>query len=294
MHVTSGLRASRTWHVWLQRVHGPDALGLAGAHLGDEVGVGDLGAGHLDGVAARRIVVPAERPLGLADVDDRALQHDGHVDGSSLTAAARSALKPAGWWKSGRVCSIGEDRATRTTTRWSTPTSTSSAASAGAISGVMPAHGASSSQDRRSPTTASGPIARRTAPITDLAKQRAVGAPLVAAVVGQAGEELADEAVLAGVDLHAVAAGRDGASGPPRRTRRRRRRCPRAPSTWAPRARRPRARATAPTAAPGCRPTSPGRRRGRARRGRARRAAGRRRRSPPSRARRAWPAGARS
>ena len=22
MHVTSGLRASRTWHVWLQRVHG--------------------------------------------------------------------------------------------------------------------------------------------------------------------------------------------------------------------------------------------------------------------------------
>ena len=51
MHVTSGLRASRTWHVWLQRVHGRIRSGVAGAQLGDEVGVGDLGPRHLDGRA---------------------------------------------------------------------------------------------------------------------------------------------------------------------------------------------------------------------------------------------------
>src|SRR4029079_8785512 len=38
MHVTSGLRASRTWHVWLQRGDGPGPLALARAHLAHQVG----------------------------------------------------------------------------------------------------------------------------------------------------------------------------------------------------------------------------------------------------------------
>ena len=74
MHVTIGLRASRTWHVWLHRVHGRIRSGCAGAQLGDEVGIGDLGPGHLDRRARGRVVVAADRPLRLADVDDRALQ----------------------------------------------------------------------------------------------------------------------------------------------------------------------------------------------------------------------------
>ena len=87
----------------------------------------------------------------------------------SAINTARSMLKPAAWWKSGRVCSI-EKMAPRTTTRASTP-STSSAASPGACSGVIPAHGASSSHDRRSTTTRVGPTAERTAANTSRAKR---------------------------------------------------------------------------------------------------------------------------
>ena len=77
----------------------------------------------------------------------------------------------------------------------------------------MPAHGASSSHDRRSPTTRSAPTAARTV-VDDVAGEaQPVGAPLVAALVRQPGQELAHEAVLAGVDLDAVAVGRDGRPG---------------------------------------------------------------------------------
>ena len=72
-HVTIGLRASRTWHVWLQRMHGPDALGVAGGQLGHEVGIGDLGAGHLDAVAH----AVDDGLLGGGRVDDRPLQEHG-------------------------------------------------------------------------------------------------------------------------------------------------------------------------------------------------------------------------
>ncbi len=61
-HDTIGLRASRTWHVWLQRMQGRTCSGSPAASFRPTVGVGDLGPGHLDRVAH----AVAERPLGLA------------------------------------------------------------------------------------------------------------------------------------------------------------------------------------------------------------------------------------
>ncbi len=87
------------------------------------------------------------------------------------------------------------------------------AAICGAISGVIPAHGASSSHDRRSPSV---PVLGANGFDHLAGEQQPIGAPLVAAVVGEAAEELADQAVLAGVDLHAVAAGLAGELGPGR------------------------------------------------------------------------------
>ena len=51
MHVTIGLRASRTWHVWLQRMHGRIASASPSASLATRSGIGDLGPRHLDRVA---------------------------------------------------------------------------------------------------------------------------------------------------------------------------------------------------------------------------------------------------
>ena len=53
-HVTIGLRASRTWHVWLQRMHGRIRSGSPRRSLRDEQRVGDLRAGHLDARRTRR------------------------------------------------------------------------------------------------------------------------------------------------------------------------------------------------------------------------------------------------
>ena len=94
----------------------PDPVALARAHLGHEVGVGDLGAGHLHAVAQRRVVVAAERPLGLADVDDRPLQDHRDVDRRLAPLRHTSTLKPVGSWKSGRVFSA-EKIEPRVTTR---------------------------------------------------------------------------------------------------------------------------------------------------------------------------------
>ena len=91
----------------------PDPVGLAGAQLGDEVGVGDLGAGHLDGVAhvVRRAPTrpgPSRRP-SPAGTPGRRPAPPAHVRHTSM-------LKPGGSWKSGRVFSA-EKIEPRTTTR---------------------------------------------------------------------------------------------------------------------------------------------------------------------------------
>ena len=142
----------------------PDPLGLAGAQLGDEVGVGDLGPGHLDAGAAGRVVVAADRPLGLAGgVDDRALQDHRHVDGGADRAGQLDV-------EAGRLVEVGsglldrEDRAAHDDDVVDAARRPARRRSPVAISGVMPAHGASSSHDRRRPSDAVGADALRGPP----------------------------------------------------------------------------------------------------------------------------------
>ena len=188
-----------------------DPLGLPGAQLGDEVGIGDLGPGHLDGRARRRVVVAADGPLGLADVDDRALQDDGHVDGGG-DGRGQADVEP------GRLVEVGtglldrEDRAPHD----------DDVVDAGAdeVGGDRRRH-------LRRDAGPRGDLVARQAQPDDVVgadggphggehgagEVQAVGAPLVAALVRQPGQELAHEAVLAGVDLDAVAPGLDGSRG---------------------------------------------------------------------------------
>ena len=76
----------------------------------------------------------------------------------------------------------------------------------GALSGVIPAHGASSSQHSRSPTTGSVRTHRGD---HLLSEQHSLLSPRIVAMVGQPRQELAHQTVLSCVDLDAVAAGSD-------------------------------------------------------------------------------------
>ena len=71
--VTMGLRASRTWHVWLHRMQGRMRSASPAASLAHQVGVGDLGPGHLHASHAPSTSARS----AMADVDDRALGHHG-------------------------------------------------------------------------------------------------------------------------------------------------------------------------------------------------------------------------
>ena len=84
---------------------------MPGPQLGDEIRIGDLRPRHLDTGAAslqcRQSRPPTETIEPCA------------ITGTSTTPAinaASSMLNPAGWWKSGRVCST-EKIEPRTTTR---------------------------------------------------------------------------------------------------------------------------------------------------------------------------------
>ena len=121
-------------------------------------------------------------------------------------------MNPAGWWKSGRVCS----------TEKIDPAHDDDVVDAGGdeVGGDRRSH------LRRDARPRGDLVAREAQPDDVLGAHRgshrgdhgagevqAIGSPLVASLVGQPGQELAHEAVLAGVDLHAVAPGIDGSRG---------------------------------------------------------------------------------
>ena len=116
MHVTIGLRASRTWHVWLQRVHGRIASAVAGAQLGDEVGVGDLGPRHLDAVARAGSSSPSAHSAWPTSTIEPCRNTGTSTGAPPIDAGTASMLNPVGSWKSGRVFST-EKIEPRTTTR---------------------------------------------------------------------------------------------------------------------------------------------------------------------------------
>ncbi len=185
------------------------------ATFADEVGVGDLRTGHLDGVAQGVIVVAAERPLGLADLDDRALQDHRNV-GMDLVdrgtdAATHLDVEPGRFVEVGPGLLDGVDR----------PTGHHQVVESGADE----RHGDLRGHLGRDPrpwsefvarqTQSDDPVARgATRGLDHLAGQaQTIMAPLVVAMVREPGQELAHQAVLAGVDLDAVEAGIDGQLG---------------------------------------------------------------------------------
>ena len=86
--------------------------------------------------------------------------------------AASADVEPGRLVEVGAGLLDGEDRAAHDDDVVDAATATRSAAIGGAISGVMPAHGAISSHDSRSPTTWSAPTAARTAVSTVRARCR--------------------------------------------------------------------------------------------------------------------------
>ena len=206
-HVTIGFRASRTWQVWLQRMQGRMRSGSLAAQLGHQVGIGDLGPRHLHDIGDAVL----QRPRGLADVDHRALQDDGHpvrddlADGTAQLDVEPWRLVEVGPRLLGRVDRAADDDQ------------------------VVDRRGQLGGDGRRLVRGDPGPrgqlVAGQAQPEHPFGADRparrgqdvageaeAVDAPLVAPLVGQAGQELPDQAVLAGVDLDPVEARRRGGS----------------------------------------------------------------------------------
>ncbi len=175
-------------------------LRCPGAQLGDEVGVGDLRPGHLHRVGDAVV----ERPGRLADVDDRALEEHRRA-GDGAHRPAQLDVEPRRLVEVRPRLLHREDRATHNDEVVD--------AQAGEIGrqrrGLL----------RRDPGPRRQLVARQAQPddgITGCGAHRGddvagqalpILAPFVVALVGQPAEELAHQAVLAGVDLHPVAAG---------------------------------------------------------------------------------------
>ncbi len=201
--VTIGLRTSRTWQVWLQRRHGRIRSGVAGRDLGHQVRVGDLGPRHLDAVAhARRRRPPPpgrDRPPNPAGHDGDPCRHRGphrpaqvEVEASGCVDVRAGLLdREDGAPHDDEVVDAVGQRRRRC---------------AGACSGVMPAHGASSSHERRRPTTARRRRRRGRPPARSRAKRVRSWPHSSPRWLVRPDRNWRTQAVLAGVDLHAVAA----------------------------------------------------------------------------------------
>ena len=188
-----------------------DPIELTGGHLRDEIGVGDLCPGHLDGVAQRHVVVAAERPLGLADVDDRTLQDHRNVGmdlvDRSADAATHVDVEPGRFVEVGPGLLDGVDR----------PTGHDQVVESGADQRDGDRRG----HLGRDPRPWSEFVARQSHPDDPVAcgptrgpdhvagRAETILAPLVVAMIREPGQELTHQAVLARVDLDAVEIGVD-------------------------------------------------------------------------------------
>ena len=173
MHDTRGFRLSRTWQTWLHSTQGRTWSGTPSRSLDTR---------SVSAIWARVISTASATPSATAHWAWPASTTDPcsttgtrpsvRPDTAARTARQTSTLKPGAVWPSGRVAPTEkiEPRTTVSRSTWAPSTEHRSAASSGACSGVIPAHGASSSHDSRSATTASGPTAARTAVSTWRAK----------------------------------------------------------------------------------------------------------------------------
>ena len=182
---------------------GPGYCGPVLAQLGDQLGVGDLGQGHLDQVAGAAV----QRGLGRGGSTTLPCSTTGTTPASaSRTRRAQGQLNfGGGARRAGRRGRIGaaadHDQQVQL--------AASSGACSAPTSGVIPAQGASSSQDRRRARTGRGPIAARTAVSTArVSRSRSVPTRRPAGWSGPNGTGGA--APGPGVDLDPVGAGRDG------------------------------------------------------------------------------------
>ena len=188
---------------------GTNGVGGVRRHLRRQIGVGDLGPRHLDAVAH----TVGQRPLGLADVDDGALQE--HCGGRRHGRAHRATHVDV---ETGRLVEVGagllhrENRAPDDhhvvqpdARQFGRDARRHFGGDAGPWRQLV----------ARQAHTDDGVRTRRVANRRDhpTGERQSVG-PLVTAMVRETRHELANEAVLSGVDFHTVATGRDGdASG---------------------------------------------------------------------------------
>ena len=203
MHVTIGLRASRTWHVWLQRVHGRIRSGVPARSLATRSGSA-ICARVISTAAHVAVVVPpsAHSAWPTSTIEPCT------TTGTSTAVATRR--RPAPMLNAGRLVEVGaglldrEDRAADDDDVVD--------ASGDQLGGDRRRHLGRDAGPRRQlvarqpqPDHAVGADGRPHGGDDVAGEAQAVGAPLVAALVRQPGQELAHEAVLAGVDLDAVA-----------------------------------------------------------------------------------------
>ncbi|MEZ5251269.1 MAG: hypothetical protein R2713_19230 [Ilumatobacteraceae bacterium] len=136
----------------------PHTVGEAVPETLHEVGVGELGAGHLDAVGD----AVADRPFGLAGVDDRALQEHRCARQCLADAAREFDVEPGRLVVIGTCLLGGEDRATHHHDVVDAGCDQHGCELHGDVPGVMPAHGASSRRDEPQATgkspTASAPL----------------------------------------------------------------------------------------------------------------------------------------
>ena len=207
MQVTSGLRASRTWHVWLQRVHGRMRSGVPARSLATRSG---------SAIWARVISTASARAGSSSPPSAHSAWPTSTTDPCRTTGTSSASRMPGRQLdvEAGRLVEVGsglldgEDRA---------PHDDDVVDALGDERG-----GDAGGRVRRDPGPGGQLVARQPQPDDVVgaggpahggddvaAEAEPVAAPLVAALVGQTGQELAHEAVLAGVDLDAVAPGRD-------------------------------------------------------------------------------------